>query len=242
MAEISANVYDDGERARAYAQLEFPRTYNLAFRDVPALIRKHVAGSLALDFGCGAGRSSRFLRELGFAVVGVDISAPMLAEARRQDPAGDYRLVGDGDLGAVAGSAFDVELAAFTFDNIPTDAAKLASLRALRARLAAGGRLVLIVSTPEIYLHEWASFSTKDFPDNRRARDGDRVRIIMLDVPDRRPVEDVLCGDSHYRELFAAAGLAVLEHLRPLATDAEAVEWKSETTVPPWSVYVLGAV
>ena len=36
--------------------------------------------------------------------------------------------------------------------------------------------VVVIVSAPELYLHEWVSFSTKDFPENRTAGDGDRVR------------------------------------------------------------------
>ena len=31
------NVYEDEERARAYATLEFPGTYYLAFRDLPAI-------------------------------------------------------------------------------------------------------------------------------------------------------------------------------------------------------------
>jgi len=31
---------------------------------------------------------------------------------------------------------------------------------------------VLIVSRPEIYTYEWASFSTKDFPENRQAKSG----------------------------------------------------------------------
>jgi len=118
-AEFS-NVYDDEARAQAYAELEFPRTYYLAYRDLPTIIGKHVGGRKALDFGCGAGRSTRFLRELGFDVVGVDISEPMLAQARDRDRQGDYRLVSDGDLGALAAGAYDLVLSAFTFDNIPT--------------------------------------------------------------------------------------------------------------------------
>ena len=239
--ESFSNVYDDSERARAYAGLEFPGTYYLAFRDVPALITRYVRGARALDFGCGTGRSSRLLRDLGLSVVGVDISAPMLAEARRRDPLGDYRLVGVGDLSALAGSRFDLALAAFTFDNIPTDAEKLLSIRALSDLLAPLGRVIAIVSSPEIYVHEWASFSTKEFPANWQARDGDQVRIVMLDVPDRRPVEDVVCSDRRYRELFERAGLSVVEMLSPLATGDESIQWVSETTVPPWSVYVLGA-
>jgi ubiquinone/menaquinone biosynthesis C-methylase UbiE len=82
------NVYEDEERARAYATLQFPGTYYLAFRDLPALIRRYNHGRRALDFGCGTGRSTRFLRNLGLEVIGVDISQAMLDQARALDPSG----------------------------------------------------------------------------------------------------------------------------------------------------------
>jgi SAM-dependent methyltransferase len=241
MTEIFRNVYDDAERARAYADLEFPGTYYLAFRDLPVLLREHVRGTRALDFGCGAGRSTRFLRQLSFDVIGVDVSEVMLAQARSRDPHGDYRLVADGTLAGFGSGTLDLVLAAFTFDNVPSDRQKTAALRELRRVLAPGGRLVVVVSAPVIYWHEWASFSTRDYPANRGARDGDTVRIVMLDVPDRRPVVDVLCSDAHYRELFGSVGLCVVDVARPLASGAESVEWISETTIPPWTIYILGA-
>ena len=240
MTDAFANVYDDADRARAYAALDFPGTYYLAFRDIPALLRKHVRGSRALDFGCGTGRSTRFLRDLGFGVTGVDISEPMLEQARGRDPRGDYRLVADGSLAALGAATFDLVLAAFTFDNIPTDERKTSALSALRRLLAPDGRVAAVVSSPEIYRHEWASFSTRDYPENRGAGDGDAVRIVMLDVPDRRPVVDVVCGDAHYRELFERAGLRVVETASPLATGEEPIEWVSETRIAPWTIYVLG--
>jgi SAM-dependent methyltransferase len=242
MTEIFSNVYDDAERARAYAQLEFPGTYYLAFRDLPALLRKHVSGTRALDFGCGTGRSTRFLRGLAFEAIGVDVSEVMLDQARDRDPHGDYRLVADGSLAEFGTGTLDLILAAFTFDNIPTDRQKTSALRELQRLLAdPGGRLMVVVSSPAIYWHEWASFSTRDYPANRSARDGDSVRIVMLDVPDRRPVVDVVCSDGRYRELFGAASLSVIDTARPLATGAESVQWVSETTIPPWTIYVLGA-
>lgn len=242
MTETFSNVYDDADRARAYAELEFPGTYYLAFRDIPALLRKHVRGTRALDFGCGTGRSTRFLRDLAFEAVGVDVSELMLEQARGRDPQGDYRLVADGTLAPFGTGTLDLVLAAFTFDNIPTDREKTSALRELRRLLVTpGGRLLAVVSSPAIYCHEWASFSTRDYPDNRAARDGDAVRIVMLDVPDRRPVIDVLCSDTRYRELFEAAGLRVVDAVRPLATGAEPVQWVSETRIPPWTLYVLGA-
>ena len=236
-----SNVYDDESRARAYSELEFPGTYFLAFRDIPGIIARHVAGRRALDFGCGTGRSSRFLGGLGFDVVGVDIAEPMLALARERDPAGDYRLVPDGDLSGLAAGSFDLVLSAFTFDNIPTRERKVALFRSLARLLAPRGRIVNLVSSPEIYLHEWASFSTRDFPDNRQARCGDRVRIVMLDVGDRRPVEDIVWTDEGYEDVYASAGLIALESHRPLGRASEPWAWVSETAIAPWVITVLAA-
>ena len=236
------NVYEDKARADAYAELEFPGTYYLAYRDLPAILGEHVQGRKAVDFGCGAGRSTRFLRELGFEVTGVDISEPMLARARARDPRGDYRLVPDGDLGGLASNAYDLVLSAFTFDNVPTLERKVALFRSLRGLLTDRGRIVNLVSAPDIYVHEWASFSTRDFPENRNARSGDRVRIVMLDVEDRRPVEDVLWTDEDYHEVYERAGLVPVDTYRPLGRSTESHAWVSETTTAPWVIYVLTPV
>ena len=235
------NVYEDEERARAYATLQFPGTYYLAFRDLPGLIRRHNHGSRALDFGCGTGRSTRFLRNLGLNVIGADVSQAMLDHARALDPSGEYHLIRNNIASEFAPGSFDIILAAFTFDNMPTET-KAEVLSALRILLDPSGCLLLVVSAPEIYIHEWASFSTRDFSENRHASDGDRVRIIMLDVPDRRPVEDVFCTDAHYRRLFESAGLRVLDVQKPLANGSETTRWISETTTSAWTIYILGPV
>jgi SAM-dependent methyltransferase len=239
MSDRLANVYEDRTRAAAYARLEFPGTYYLAYRDLPAILGAHVRGTQAVDFGCGAGRSTRFLCRLGFEVIGLDISEPMLAQARARDPAGDYRRTRDDDLGGVAPGTCDLVLSAFTFDNVPMMERKVALFRSLQRLLKPGGRIVSLVSTPEIYVHEWASFSTRDFPENRNARDGDRVRIVMLDVEDRRPVEDVLWTDAAYLEVYRRAGLRAIETFRPLGVATEPYPWVSETTTAPWVIYVL---
>jgi SAM-dependent methyltransferase len=236
-----SNIYDDKERADAYSRLEFPGTYYLAYRDLPEIISEHVRGRKALDFGCGTGRSTRFLRKLGFDVTGVDIAAPMLARARERDPQGEYRLVPDGDLASLSPDTFDLVLSAFTFDNIPTMEKKVALFRSLKRLLKANGRIVNLVSSPDIYINEWASFSTKDFAENRNAQSGDKVRIVMLDVEDRRPVEDILCTDEDYEEVYRRSGLVPIKTFRPLAKPAERYSWVSETAIAPWIIYVLRA-
>jgi hypothetical protein len=164
----------------------------------------------------------------------------MLDQARRLDPGGNYRRVAEDGLGALDAGSFDLILAAFTFDNLGDLAEKRAALEALKRLLADRGRLVSVVSSPDIYVNEWSSFSTRDYPENRVAKSGDRVRIVMLDVEDQRAVEDILCTDQDYLELYRGAGLAMLEVLRPLATGAEGIEWRSETRIAPWVIYALG--
>jgi SAM-dependent methyltransferase len=234
------NVYEDPRRAQAYAKLEFPGTYYLAYRDLPEIISKHfTSGKRALDFGCGTGRSTRFLKNLGFDAIGVDISPDMVKLALAADPQGQYRVIPDDGLISVAGETFDLALAVFTFDNIPTLEKKVSLFQGMGKLLNKNGRIVSLVSSPEIYTHEWASFTTRDFPENRTARSGHKVKIVMTDVEDQRPVEDIIWFDEAYCDVYRRAGLELLETYRPLANESEPYQWVSETTVPPWVIYVL---
>src|ERR1041385_2104810 len=239
MNQEFSNVYEDRVRAEAYDRLEFPGTYFLAYRDLPAIIKNHIQGSKAFDFGCGAGRSTRFLRKLGFEVVGADISEQMLTLARKRDPDGEYRLVTDGNLDGFEANAYDLVLSAFTFDNVPTMERKVLLFKSLKRLLNRSGRIVSVVSSPEIYVNEWTSFSTKDFPQNRTAKSGEKVFVIMLDVEDKRPVEDILCSADDYAKTFQRAGLVPVDTHKPLGNPTEPYRWVTETRIAPWTIYVL---
>lgn len=234
-----SNVYDDAERAAAYARLEFPGTYYLAYRDLPEIIAEHVTGTRAIDFGCGTGRSTRFLTKLGFATNGLDIAADMIEKARQFDPEGNYQLLRDNGLGQLPKATYDLVLSVFTFDNIPTMDTKVALLTDLGWLLKSEGRIVNLVSAPEIYTHEWVSFTTRDFPKNKLAKSGDKVKIIMTDVEDSRPVEDIVWSDEDYRKVYQHAGLDLIKTHRPLAKESEPFNWVNETRIAPWVIYVL---
>ena len=143
------NCYVDSKRADAYATLEFANTYYLAYRDLSAILAEHVTGKWALDFGCGTGRSTRFLRNLGFNVIGVDVSENMVRIARATDSSGDYRLVPDDNFDEIDLGTFDFVFSAFTFDNIPGPM-KQRIFRDHRNLLAPNGTIVNLVSSPEI--------------------------------------------------------------------------------------------
>jgi ubiquinone/menaquinone biosynthesis C-methylase UbiE len=169
---------------------------------------------------------------------GSDISEDMLRVARTTDPSGDYRLVPGDDLNQFAASSFNLVLCAFPFDNVRGEM-KARIFRDLAKLLAPSGIIANLVSSPEIYTHEWASFTTKDFPENAAARSGDIVRIVTTDHEDRRPVEDILWTDEYYRAVYREAGLEVAQVFEPIAKGDEPYSWVSETKIAPWVIYVL---
>ena len=233
------NTYNNWTRAESYSKLEFPNTYYLAYRDLPEIISNHVVGYRAIDFGCGTGRSTRFLKGLGFDVIGIDISTDMLTIAGELDPEGNYQSVTDRNYSHLGINRFDLIQSVFTFDNIPGWDNRTGILKELRVLLNPSGKIICLDSAPELYTNEWASFSTKDFPENRNAETGDIVRDIMLDVDDRRPVEDIFWTVPDYHRLFLKAGLKLVETYKPLGYKTEPYEWKSELHTAPWMIFVL---
>jgi ubiquinone/menaquinone biosynthesis C-methylase UbiE len=234
------NSYDDPSRADAYSKLEFSGTYYLAFRDLPEIILSSVKGRKALDFGCGAGRSSMFLQKMGFHTIGVDISKAMLKKARESNPAGDYRLIEECDLSTFENETFDLVLSTYTFDNIPTVKKKVASLVEIRRVMKKEGRMVNLVCSPEMYTHEWTSFSTKDFLENKNAKTGDEVRVqFRTDKGNEEPVVDVFWPDESYREVYKTAGLEIAKTYKPLGKRTDPSKWINETKIPPWVIYLL---
>lgn len=237
--ETFENSWGNQARAESYAKLEFPNTYYLAYRDLPQIISSHVSGKKAVDFGCGTGRSTRFLKTMGFYATGIDISQDMLNIAKRLDPSGDYQIVSNGIYSHLGVNKYDLVQSIFTFDNIPGWENRTNILTGLRDLLKTTGKILCLDSTPELYMNEWASFSTRDFPENLAAKTGDIVRVIMHDVEDNRPVEDIFWTVEDYHNLFEKAGLVLDATFKPLGQKDESYNWISETETAPWMIFVL---
>lgn len=233
------NSWGNEVRSNSYSKLEFPNTYHLAYRDLQEIIAHHVKGNKALDFGCGTGRSVRFLKKLDFDVTGVDISSDMLGYAKELDPMGTYLLVSNGSYSHLGVGCYDLIQSIFTFDNIPGWENRILILKALANLLTPAGKIICLDANPELYINEWASFSTLDFPENRFAKSGDIVRIIMKDVDDMRPVEDILWTELDYLQLFDLAGLTIEATYKPMGRESDPCIWLMESSIAPWFIFVL---
>ena len=116
-------------------------------------------GSPVLDLGCGTGRVAIALAEQGFAVVGLDLSAPMLRIAERKRarlaPEVARRLTFvQGDMtGFTLDQTFPLIITpARSFQFMLTPAAQRSALGAMRRHLRPEGALVLQLFDPRL---EW---------------------------------------------------------------------------------------
>ncbi len=93
-----------------------------------------------LDAGCGTGRTTARLHELGYDVVGVDVDESMLAVARAEHPDLDWRLA---DLAALdLGQRFDLVLLAGNVVPLLEPGTLAAALAGVATHLERGGRAV----------------------------------------------------------------------------------------------------
>lgn len=78
-----AYIHDVG--FRAYSENAAPGLLRL-------LARHGIDNGLVVDLGCGSGLWARRLSEAGYDVLGIDISATMIAMARERVPSGEFRV------------------------------------------------------------------------------------------------------------------------------------------------------
>ncbi len=225
-----------GEDASRYALRSADGTDGLAFAAVERRVRESRLTGRALDAGCGAGRSTRFLQSLGFDVTGLDVDEAMLDLARRASPELTFRHVGHEDRFPFRESTFDVVLSTWVVLELKTDDALRRYLAEVARVLRTDGTAFVVADTPEFYAGRWRSCEV-DFPENEPPLvSGQPVRVRL--VPENVVVEDVFRSDEAYREAFRVAGLDVVAAHRPVASEAEP-GWFDEATTAPYVVYEL---
>jgi SAM-dependent methyltransferase len=180
-----------------------------------------VGGKRVLDVACGEGYFTRLLRQAGAAeVVGIDISERMIELAREQEtrqPLGiEYRVE---DARAVAEHAdFDLVVGAWLLVYAQTRAELVQMCTGLGSRLKPGGRLVTIVSNPEVY-------GLDPLPDYRkygfelslagRAAEGTPTKISLLLADSTLEIENYYMPIAAYESAFAQTGFANFAVHRP---------------------------
>ena len=101
-------------------------------------------GRRTIDIGCGEGRLTRHLQELGHNVIGIDTSPSLIAAARGLDPSMDIRLA---DAAALPFDDASADLA-IAFISLHDINAMPAAVREAARVLQPGGRFCLAIVHP----------------------------------------------------------------------------------------------
>lgn len=138
-------IYVEFETLRHYSSKETVKRYsNLETELWPQereAIEKYFIkdGGYVLDIGCGTGRTTYPLYKLGFDVLGIDISEPMIEEAMTKFPDIDFE-VGDACKLRFENETFDYVLFSFNgIDHIYPEQNRLKALREIHRILKPNG-------------------------------------------------------------------------------------------------------
>ena len=207
----------------------------LAFRDIQSIIDKYITGVRALDFGCGAGRSSRILNQHGLKVVGVDTSSEMIDQARNISNDIKYILIEKNCFKNV-GDQYDLIFVSFVLMELSSKQEITELIKNLSNLLSENGKIILIVASDELYTNNWLSIDTKLY-NNIDKRSGEIVSVYLKDYG--ITINDYLWRESDCEECFRISNMLILDKLKPTGFSSDGKDWVDEYIKAPFVIYII---
>jgi SAM-dependent methyltransferase len=220
--------YTDGN-AELYGSLGIEgTTYQIGFDGVAKLLGD-ITGKTFLDFGCGTGRSARFLKERGARhVYAVDHDQNMIDQAQSRELDGVTFLRIDGAI-PLPDASMDGAVSLNVFIEIRTLGAMTRACAEIARTLRPGAPFVLESSSPMAFGRTFRNFS---YPHAGPLRSGETTPCIVTTPGGQFVIEDTSCTEDDYVGAVEQAGLAVITIGYPRPRDPAA--WSTdEATIPP---------
>lgn len=224
-----SNKYEYNEKTAAlYKSLgitgtTYEPTFNLA-KDIIG----DLSGKTILDFGSGAGRSSKFLYSLNAKrVIGVDHNKSMVDAANGEDVDGvEFHHIED--TIPFEDDYFEYAFSSWVFMEMSSISAIERTFKEIYRVLLKGGIFYCIVATPEsAYGHDYVSFKYIDSP--RELLSGDKTKLeIKTDQP--FIIEDHFWTIEDYQNSLENVGFKAFRVSYPELQKEN--NWLDESSVP----------
>jgi len=202
--------------------LDLKTRQGVAYKKVEEMVRKYCPQArTAIDYGCGPGRSSRLLKQIGIQqVVGVDINQGMLAQARmREIPGVSYQLIEKGSLPFRDGE-FDLTFSGIVFLEVPKAEEVHKIISEMKRITAKGGTVMILTATKEGYVTDSDSFECLLTAEQKaELKDGDPVPTRIKET--RQEFTDYYWSDEFLRTSLQDTGLKTEEVNLPPQTSGE---------------------
>jgi SAM-dependent methyltransferase len=203
-------------------------TYQIGF-DAVARLLGDVRGKTFLDFGCGTGRSARFLKKLGAQhVYAVDHDQNMIDQALTQQLDSVTFMRIDSTI-PLPDTSVDGAVSMNVFIEIRTPGAMTRACAEIARTLRTGAAFVLESSSPMAFGHTFRSFS---YPHAGPLRSGDTTPCIVTAPGGQFVIEDTYWTEHDYVDAIEQAGLTVttIDYPRPRNPAAWSTD---EASIPP---------
>jgi SAM-dependent methyltransferase len=224
-------AYTDGN-AELYGSLGIEgTTYQIGF-DAVAELLGDITGTSLLDFGCGTGRSARFLRALGARhVYAVDHDQDMIGQALSRELDGVTFIRVDDTIPLPDASA-DGAVSMNVFIEIRTPSAMRRACAEIARILRPGAPFILESSSPMAFGHTFRSYS---YPHAGPLRSGETTPCVVTTPGGQLVIQDTYWTEDDYVDAIEQASLTVATIGYPRPRDPAA--WATdEATVPPFIV------
>jgi len=206
----------------------------LAFRDIKDIIMKHREFRTALDFGCGAGRSSFYLKNLGLEVTGTDINKKLIHSAINNNDGIRYYLSEKGKL-PFDDCSFDVVFNSFVLCEMGSIEELVLNLKEMSRVCKNNGIVISVTNSDWLFNKNWLTVSNK-FPENIYLKDGDIAKIYLKDVDIE--LYDYFWSEAAYLTCMKNADFKNTWIHQPLGKLNDPFFWHDESKYPPYSIYI----
>lgn len=161
--------------ASAYDLVRIKGTYITGFKTARQVLGP-VKGKTIIDFGCGPGRSSAFLRKQGAKVIGVDTSRDAINLAKKNVPGSRFFLVSNiiGQIKADDVFCSFVHTGAKTFSELMR--MNKTAIRILKKE----GRFIILTANPAMWGLDYKSCKSHLLEGKKS---GKRIRVVLKEKP-----------------------------------------------------------
>lgn len=176
-----------------------------------------------LDFGCGTGRSTAFLKALGAKrVYGVDHDQNMLDAALSAGIDGAAFMLADETI-PLPDAAVDGAVSLNVFVEIRTLSQMRRICEEVARTLRPGGAFIVESTSPMAFGHTFRSYS---YPEAEGLTSGSRTPCVVTTIDGQFIIEDTYWTEEDYTSALTHAGLTVTAISYPMPRDPS--DWSTD--------------
>lgn len=217
-----------------YSKSKITGTGYLVFRDTKKLIDLYsINTDKVLDFGCGFGRSTKYLSEISCNVVGMDICQNSVALAKKEIPSCQF-YVGSIEDGAYKQGPYTAIFSFLTIFHFETKRSIARELQQSLDSLKPGGHLIIVGGTKNLFHRNYLTVKgLGPVPVN----DGDTAKVKLTHID--CIIEDYYWSDLFVKNMSEKIGFTCCGIHYPLGRSLDKQEYLDELYYPPYYILIL---